>query len=50
MVNDLPGFLVFGPDGLERTVAVDISPDGRIRAIYMVLNPEKLRGTRAQLS
>jgi len=42
-VNGLPGWLVFREDGIDRTVAFDFAPDRRVRAIYMVLNPEKLR-------
>ncbi len=42
-LNGLPGALVFDPAGLERTVALEFSPDRRVQAIYMVLNPDKLR-------
>jgi RNA polymerase sigma-70 factor (ECF subfamily) len=40
-INDLPGFLYAEPDGALQTAAFDIR-DGRIAAIYIVLNPEKL--------
>jgi RNA polymerase sigma-70 factor, ECF subfamily len=43
ILNGLPGALVFDPAGLERAVAFELAPDRRIQAIYMVLNPEKLR-------
>jgi RNA polymerase sigma-70 factor (ECF subfamily) len=42
-INGLPGALVFDGDGLERAVALEFSPDRRVVAIYMVLNPDKLR-------
>jgi RNA polymerase sigma-70 factor (ECF subfamily) len=41
-VNDLPGIIVNGPEGVVQTNAFEIE-DGRIRAIYVVRNPEKLR-------
>jgi RNA polymerase sigma-70 factor, ECF subfamily len=40
-INGLPGFIYAEPDGALQTIAFDIR-DGRITAIYVVLNPEKL--------
>lgn len=40
-VNGMPGFLMRGPEGVE-TMALEIV-DGRIVAIYIVRNPDKLR-------
>jgi RNA polymerase sigma-70 factor, ECF subfamily len=40
-INGLPGFLYAEPDGTLQTAAFDID-DGRITAIYVVVNPEKL--------
>jgi hypothetical protein len=34
---------VFDGRGLERAVALEFDPDRRVRTVYMVLNPEKLR-------
>jgi RNA polymerase sigma-70 factor (ECF subfamily) len=41
-VNGLPGFITREADGELQTTALDIE-DGRIAAIYIVRNPEKLR-------
>lgn len=41
-VNGLPGFVTKEADGEVQTTALDIE-DGRITAIYVVRNPEKLR-------
>lgn len=41
-VNGLGGFL-FRADGAAQTMAFDVDDGGTIRAIYYVLNPEKLR-------
>jgi RNA polymerase sigma-70 factor, ECF subfamily len=40
-INGLPGFIYVEPDGALQTAAFDIR-DGRIAAIYVVVNPEKL--------
>ncbi len=40
-LNGLPGFIYAEPGGALQTAAFDIR-DGRIAAIYVVLNPEKL--------
>jgi RNA polymerase sigma-70 factor (ECF subfamily) len=41
-VNGLPGFVTLEPDGELQTTALDIE-DGKITAIYVVRNPDKLR-------
>ena len=41
-VNDLPGLIVYSPDGSVQTVAFEIE-DNRIRTIYSVSNPDKLK-------
>ncbi len=41
-VNGLPGFVTLEADGELQTTAVEIE-DGRIAAIYVVRNPDKLR-------
>ena len=41
-VNDLPGLIAHSPDGYVQTVAFEIE-DNRIRTIYSVRNPDKLR-------
>jgi RNA polymerase sigma-70 factor, ECF subfamily len=43
-LNGVPGALVFDPRGLERAVALEFSPDRKVQTVYMVLNPDKLRG------
>jgi len=40
-INGLPGYVTMEPDGLPQTTALDVR-DGRIVAIYIVRNPEKL--------
>lgn len=47
-INGLPGFVTLEPDGLPQTTALEIR-DGRIAAIYIMRNPEKLATVRAQL-
>jgi hypothetical protein len=42
-INDAPGLLMRHPIGGDGTYSFDIA-DGRIRAIYVVRNPDKLRG------
>ena len=42
LVNGAPGLTLREPDGAKQTIAFDIEGD-RIAAIYIVLNPEKLR-------
>jgi RNA polymerase sigma-70 factor (ECF subfamily) len=41
-VNGLPGFITLEADGELQTTALDIE-DGKISAIYVVRNPDKLR-------
>ena len=41
-INGLPGFIYAEPDGALQTAAFDLR-DGRIAAIYLVLNPDKLQ-------
>jgi len=41
-INGAPGLMLREPDGATQTIAFDID-GGRIAAIYIVLNPEKLR-------
>jgi RNA polymerase sigma-70 factor (ECF subfamily) len=41
-INGLPGFITREADGELQTTALDID-DGRINAIYIVRNPDKLR-------
>jgi RNA polymerase sigma-70 factor (ECF subfamily) len=41
-VNGLPGFITLEADGELQTTALDIE-DGKIAAIYVVRNPDKLR-------
>lgn len=41
-INGLPGFITREPDGLLQTTALLVE-DGRIRAIYVTRNPDKLR-------
>ncbi|MGH6859349.1 MAG: sigma factor-like helix-turn-helix DNA-binding protein, partial [Phyllobacterium sp.] len=40
-IDGLPGFVTCEPDGLPQTTALEIE-GGRIKAIYVVRNPEKL--------
>ena len=42
VVNGLPGVLVVAPEGLMQTTALEFEGD-RIRAVYVVRNPDKLR-------
>jgi RNA polymerase sigma-70 factor, ECF subfamily len=41
-INGLPGFVLSWPDGRAQTLALQIE-EGAIAAIYVVLNPDKLR-------
>jgi RNA polymerase sigma-70 factor (ECF subfamily) len=41
-INGLPGFVTLEADGELQTTTLDIE-DGRITAIYVVRNPDKLR-------
>ena len=41
-INGLPGFVTLEADGEFTTTALDIE-DGKVAAIYIVRNPDKLR-------
>jgi RNA polymerase sigma-70 factor (ECF subfamily) len=47
-INSLPGYITFEADGLPQTTALDIQ-DGKVMAIYIVRNPEKLGDVQARL-
>ena len=40
-IDGLPGYISYNPDGRLQTTALDLV-EGRIRAIYIVRNPDKL--------
>lgn len=42
-LNGLPGVVTFNADGVQEVAALEIR-DGRIAAMYVVRNPDKLRG------
>ncbi|WP_240810147.1 RNA polymerase sigma-70 factor [Actinomadura sp. WMMA1423] len=42
-LNGEPAVVVDGPDGPISTVSADIDEDGRIAAVHLVANPDKLR-------
>ena len=42
-INGAPGFILRDPGGVQ-TIAFEADADGRLAAIYIVRNPEKLRG------
>jgi RNA polymerase sigma-70 factor (ECF subfamily) len=45
-INGYPGLVLQSEDG-PMTLSFEPSADGRIAAIYIVRNPEKLRGLEA---
>jgi RNA polymerase sigma-70 factor (ECF subfamily) len=47
-LNSLPGYVTLEPDGLPQSTALEVR-DGRIAAVYVVRNPEKLGGIRSRL-
>lgn len=47
-INGLPGYVTLEQDGLPQTTALEIR-DGRVAAIYIVRNPEKLGGIGSRL-
>jgi RNA polymerase sigma-70 factor (ECF subfamily) len=47
-LNSLPGYVTLEPDGLPQSTALEVR-DGRIVAIYVVRNPEKLAAIRSRL-
>ena len=49
LINGLPGFVTLEADGMIQSTALDIR-DGRIVAIYVVRNPDKLRHLEATLN
>ncbi len=48
-LNGLPGIVTFNASGVQEVAALEIA-DGRIAAIYVVRNPEKLRAVASLLS
>ncbi len=48
-INGLPGLVVHLDGALEQTMSIDVR-DGRIAAIYVVRNPEKLRAVETTLA
>jgi RNA polymerase sigma-70 factor, ECF subfamily len=42
-LNGMPGIVTFNAEGVQEAVALEIV-DGRIAAMYVVRNPEKLKG------
>ena len=49
-IDGLPGYISIERGRVLQTTALDIGADGRIRALYMVRNPEKLRHVVAALA
>lgn len=47
-INGLPGFVTLEPDGLPQTTTLEVR-EGRITAIYIMRNPEKLAAVQARL-
>lgn len=47
-VNGLPGWLTIEQDGLPQVMTLDVA-DGRIQALYIVRNPDKLQHLAAHL-
>ena len=48
-INGLPGYVSIDPAGIVQTTALEIE-DGRITAVYIVRNPDKLVGAAAFVS
>ncbi|GAA0564090.1 RNA polymerase sigma-70 factor [Actinomadura livida] len=42
-LNGEPALIVDGPDGPISTVTAEVDGDGRVRAVHLVANPDKLR-------
>ncbi|MGH3388277.1 MAG: RNA polymerase sigma-70 factor [Actinomadura sp.] len=42
-INGVPGIVIKGPDGTLGVFTVDVAGDGRVVAIHLVANPDKLR-------
>lgn len=49
MIDGLPGFISIDRDAALQTTAIEVR-DGKITALYIVRNPDKLRHIRAMLS
>jgi RNA polymerase sigma-70 factor (ECF subfamily) len=49
MIDGLPGFVSVEKDGMIQTTAFDVTEGGRIHAIYIVRNPDKLERLKTQL-
>jgi RNA polymerase sigma-70 factor, ECF subfamily len=47
MINGLPGIIVEAPEGVMQTAAFEIEGD-RVRALYVMRNPDKLRHLASQ--
>jgi RNA polymerase sigma-70 factor (ECF subfamily) len=47
-INGLPGWALFGDEGLDQTIALEIV-DGAVRGIYITRNPDKLSAAKAAL-
>lgn len=47
-LNGMPGLVTFNKDGVQEVAAFEID-DGRVAAMYVVRNPEKLRGVARAL-
>src|SRR5690606_10162497 len=48
LINGMPGIVTVEPDGTLQTTALEIA-DGRIQAIYVMRNPDKLGHVLARL-
>ncbi|MEP1217406.1 MAG: sigma-70 family RNA polymerase sigma factor [Marinobacter sp.] len=48
LVNGLPGWLTIEQDGLPQVMTLDVA-EGRVQALYIVRNPDKLRHLADQL-
>lgn len=49
-LNGWPGFVSFNANGVQDVAALQISDDGRIAAMYVVRNPDKLRAVSEKLT
>ena len=47
-INGLPGFVTVERDDTLQTTALELDQDGRIAAIYVTRNPDKLRHLGAE--
>lgn len=47
-INGEPGFVTLEPDGLPQATVLELA-EGRIAAVYVIRNPEKLRAIAAAL-